>query len=410
MPPSDRRTGRGPRCCGGCLLAAALLAGGLTWWLLRPAAPPPWRNPWSPVPDAQNAVAALPQIVSQAKLPTALSARGLSGASPAVRAWVATNAGTLDRLAQALDRPQCRWLGTPGGGALDFGPFYRDSRAAARMLLLRAKVRWQSGDMAAAAADLKRITRLGSETAKAPNSLIGYLVSIAVEAIGQRGLLTELGAPPLDLATADPTRRWPLPRLSAAQRQHLQAAARRLAATNAEPAGVIAALQAEGYYDPTTDGEQPLPHVALPRMLENRNRLLARAIREAGQPPGRRRPLPGANRAWDLSGSLAPVYQQALNASDRRRGQPRLVACAYAIRVYLDRHGRLPAKLDELVADGLLPAVPRDPFDDQPIRYRPRQGLLYLVGPDRVDAGGQRGEGGDDVPLRLPFVAAEATT
>ncbi|HEY4311494.1 MAG TPA: hypothetical protein VGN12_18745 [Pirellulales bacterium] len=49
-----------------------------------------------------------------------------------------------------------------------------------------------------------------------------------------------------------------------------------------------------------------------------------------------------------------------------------------------------PASLNELVPD-LLPAVPADRYDGQPLRYRLRDGrpVVYSIGPDRHDDGGQ---------------------
>jgi hypothetical protein len=67
-----------------------------------------------------------------------------------------------------------------------------------------------------------------------------------------------------------------------------------------------------------------------------------------------------------------------------------LLWTAVALRVWQAEHGAPPDSLDQLVP-GLLPAVPRDPFVDQPLRYR-REGanfVLYSVGPDRVDDGGR---------------------
>lgn len=87
-----------------------------------------------------------------------------------------------------------------------------------------------------------------------------------------------------------------------------------------------------------------------------------------------------------------------------------------ALRLYEAEHGQLPASLDALVPQ-YLPAVPADPFDGAPFRYRvsrgerldwpaaefgmeayhrsPRevpkgQGILWCVGPDGRDDGGKR--------------------
>jgi hypothetical protein len=65
------------------------------------------------------------------------------------------------------------------------------------------------------------------------------------------------------------------------------------------------------------------------------------------------------------------------------------VAVAIALELHRRRHGDWPATLDELVPH-LLPAVPPDRFDGQPMRYVLADGhpVVYSVGTDRVDRGG----------------------
>jgi hypothetical protein len=63
---------------------------------------------------------------------------------------------------------------------------------------------------------------------------------------------------------------------------------------------------------------------------------------------------------------------------------------AFAIeRFRLAHQQALPDSLAEL-APNYLPAVPRDPFDEQPLRFKrlPRGYVVYSVGPDGVDNGG----------------------
>ena len=52
-------------------------------------------------------------------------------------------------------------------------------------------------------------------------------------------------------------------------------------------------------------------------------------------------------------------------------------------------NGALPAKLEELTP-ALIPEIPRDPFDDQPMRYQKleRGFCVYSVGPNGKDDGG----------------------
>jgi hypothetical protein len=55
----------------------------------------------------------------------------------------------------------------------------------------------------------------------------------------------------------------------------------------------------------------------------------------------------------------------------------------------LAKNGAIPERLEELVPR-FLPAVPRDPFDGQPLRYRrlPTGFVVYSIGADRHDNNG----------------------
>ncbi len=61
-----------------------------------------------------------------------------------------------------------------------------------------------------------------------------------------------------------------------------------------------------------------------------------------------------------------------------------------ALTVYHRRHGQWPERLEQLCPD-LLPEVPLDRFDGQPLRYRivDDRPLLYSVGRNRIDEGGK---------------------
>lgn len=80
-----------------------------------------------------------------------------------------------------------------------------------------------------------------------------------------------------------------------------------------------------------------------------------------------------------------------------------------AIRLYFDRFWRLPSELGELVDTGLLPHVPIDPFDGQPLRYSCERGLIWSVGLDQADGNGD--PAGDfvwRVPQLLPPMRANS--
>jgi hypothetical protein len=67
----------------------------------------------------------------------------------------------------------------------------------------------------------------------------------------------------------------------------------------------------------------------------------------------------------------------------------RLVITELALRLHERENGKLPAALAELVP-AKLPAVPVDPFSQEPLVYRPMTNsfLLYSLGPDGKDDGG----------------------
>jgi hypothetical protein len=58
-----------------------------------------------------------------------------------------------------------------------------------------------------------------------------------------------------------------------------------------------------------------------------------------------------------------------------------------ALRLYERRHGRLPKQLDDLVADKLLPDVPRDPYDGGCFKYSHATRVIRSVGPKGTNDG-----------------------
>ncbi len=87
-----------------------------------------------------------------------------------------------------------------------------------------------------------------------------------------------------------------------------------------------------------------------------------------------------------LTGSDERTLSRGLNIQALRA----LTETAIAIRRWQIRHGALPATLQELTPE-ILPAVPVDPLDGKPLRYRPGTNgmfLLYSVGFDFKDDNG----------------------
>ena len=100
-----------------------------------------------------------------------------------------------------------------------------------------------------------------------------------------------------------------------------------------------------------------------------------------------------------FSGMLLPALGKSVEKSAVSQAALRSAVVGCAVERHRLAHGKqLPATLDELVP-AFLDAVPLDPFDGKPLRYRATNDtyVVYSIGPDRVDDGGetQRNSGGN---------------
>ena len=88
----------------------------------------------------------------------------------------------------------------------------------------------------------------------------------------------------------------------------------------------------------------------------------------------------------------------AKNIADGTSARTRLLICDLAIRLYQAEHGKLPERLEQL-APRYLPELPIDPYSGQPPVFRAsgEKYVLYSLGPDRKDDGGQPTE--NNIPV-----------
>lgn len=90
---------------------------------------------------------------------------------------------------------------------------------------------------------------------------------------------------------------------------------------------------------------------------------------------------------------LVPAYGKALHAQNEAMVKLDATLAAIAAELFRRDTGAWPGSLDELVPR-YLPTAPEDPFDGGPLRLAMGKTgpVIYSIGPDRVDDGGDPGE------------------
>jgi hypothetical protein len=94
-------------------------------------------------------------------------------------------------------------------------------------------------------------------------------------------------------------------------------------------------------------------------------------------------------RAYLLSEMLLPSLSRVVVRDASNQALVELVTCALAVERFRLAEGRLPTSLKELTPR-FLNAVPADPFDGNPVRYRRLTSgyVIYSVDSDGHDDGG----------------------
>jgi hypothetical protein len=100
-------------------------------------------------------------------------------------------------------------------------------------------------------------------------------------------------------------------------------------------------------------------------------------------------PVPPKDRAHLLSWLLLPAVDKVAAADWRRKARLRSAAVGLACERFRRANNRWPNDLAEIPST-ILPSIPLDPFDGQPLRYRRAVDgvVIYSVGPDRTDDSG----------------------
>jgi hypothetical protein len=101
--------------------------------------------------------------------------------------------------------------------------------------------------------------------------------------------------------------------------------------------------------------------------------------------------------------TLVPTETAALAKKSQSDAQLQATRTILALRAYQLTHGTLPADLSALVPE-FLDQVPTDDFDGQPLRYSRERKIVYSVGRNLKDDGGDdRPTGPSRSPLDLVY-------
>ncbi|MHC4179301.1 MAG: hypothetical protein ACYSWU_17450 [Planctomycetota bacterium] len=286
-------------------------------------------------------------------------------------------------------------------------------REGARLLALEAHVRAHRGDAQGAARSIDAIFMLADSLKQEP-IIISQLVRYAIDGIAMDLLQRQL--PTADFSDED------LDRLQAHLRAVDYSQGLQRGMMGERVMGIMAINNPAGMGSSDSSG---IPFWGLLRSanlsvyLKYMNRMVAAT----------KRPLPQARREAEQIGSdvqsatggspftspghimtslLVPAIDAFVDAAARMAASSRATDAVIAVERFRRTTGRLSENLDELVPE-LLPGMPIDPFHRQPLRYvvKDDEYVIYSVGRDGVDDGGQGNEQGEPdlvfpVQLRQP--------
>jgi hypothetical protein len=323
-----------------------------------------------------------------------------TNASPErVEQILAENEGVFQHLEQGA---QCRRCVHPAV-TLDstLCPCFWGFADAGRLLSYKIKHEQAKGDLDAATRDATTLLRYGQLTRQTPTSLITFLFGMSCECTG----LDDIRILARD------------PRLSEQQLRLLLDCV-----NNAPPsdASMLTAVKSEFQITKMTlddakgDIQKLLPRPLFPKWLVFRNAylpnqtLLELAAWFRSNILNIAKPYSALTRDDDyefkqptfsdlfleknflgkiLFGCTLISYVNVFIARCKWEANTAATRIILACQLFQRETGRRPQTLDELVP-AHLPSVPLDPFDGQPFRYKPDDGIVYSVGESLKDLGG----------------------
>jgi hypothetical protein len=106
-----------------------------------------------------------------------------------------------------------------------------------------------------------------------------------------------------------------------------------------------------------------------------------------------------------LTQLLLPSQNKFMSRKCRENITVAATQTIFALKCYKEKHGSLPSSLEELVPE-FLAKVPTDDFDGKPLRYSLEKKIIYSVGGDLMDSGGEEKDSRKkalDIPFKIEF-------
>ncbi|RYX81960.1 hypothetical protein EON83_21710 [bacterium] len=364
-------------------LIPALLVGGLIIsWVFKPA---PFQIPPRPplpspngfdayVKATQAIVPANPPVdpINDAKRPTPQQA-ATQYSPQRRRAWIAANATTWKLMDEAKTLP-C--YSPDIRGLLPTPLYWGQFRELARCQSIRVKEAKTSGKWGEAANLGLDTIEMGLNTERG-SVLIGSLVSIAIEAIGQRSI--EDVPSHLSATEAKTTARRLETMLDKAQpfsevlTEEKWSMAASIGRTGGGSGAGIMGKIGSLYFS---------------RAMAETVAMMDSLIAEANKPAGAQTQVAAPTGLTSTLASMNfPVMKRSFFNDERRKSAERLLLLQLALRAYRAERGAYPTQLSQL-APTYLKSVPVDPFGKgEPLHYAVKGDsyTLWSIGPDGID-------------------------
>jgi hypothetical protein len=306
----------------------------------------------------------------------------------------------------------------PESGFNDLVPYLSDWKKLAQVAVVRENVLLHNGQDKEAFDQILDHVQLGQRMQNAHGPLIDYLVGTAVHGMGLIQMQRRVGRTHLN---PDQLKDY-IRQLGLNPDQEGTAFANTIKAEYQFQIGYLDAMRQGRMTNSDSGGYSLRPMRWLPLFnfsqtkalfAEEDNRLVQAAPHhfneaklpdlDSSQPGVARLILSGNAIGQILYDMLAPAVATCLAKKSQSDTQLQATRVILALRAYQLTHGNLPSNLNALVPE-FLDAVPADDFDGQPLRYAPDRKIVYSVGQNLKDDGGDDSRSGpSNRPLDLVY-------